>query len=280
MTEKLEKKSYSYGTTVIAYYVSDVIVGHEKETLVMLHAAFADHRIFTPQVEALSQTYQVICVDLVGHGGSQPSKLGVSMKDMPKVVTGILDQENVTTAHMIGVSLGSLVAQCIAHRYPDRVRSVTVVGGYSIHKDYEYVLKEQKKEMFRWLWRIVFSMKSFRTYVIQASISTEYGKRLMEPGVNLFTRRSFPAMQGMDSCFTPIAAPMPYPLLIIYGEHDLPLVKQVAQKWVQLEPGSQLVEIKNAGHCANADNGSAFNRALEGFLESSKEQAKNSEHTC
>ena len=266
----LERRSYSNGATVIAYYVSRVSEKipelHDKETLVMLHAAFADHRIFMPQVEALSEAYQVICVDLVGHGASQPSRQGMSMKDMPQVIVGILDQENVSAAHIIGVSLGSLVAQSIAHQYRDRVRSVTVVGGYSIHKDYEYVLKEQKKEMFSWLWRILFSMKSFRAYVVQTSTSTETGKRLMEPGVDLFTRRSFPAMGGMGSFLVPVATPMPYPLLIVYGEHDLPLVKTVAQKWTQLEPGSKVVEIEDAGHCANADNGPVFNRALEEFL--------------
>jgi 3-oxoadipate enol-lactonase len=82
-----------------------------------------------------------------------------------------------------------------------------------------------------------------------------------------FSRRSFRAMAGMNTFFNNKDTLVPYPLLIITGEHDLQLAQEAAEEMHELEQHSERVIIPGAGHCANVDTPHAFNKAVEGFLE-------------
>jgi pimeloyl-ACP methyl ester carboxylesterase len=174
----------------------------------------------------------------------------------------------VGTAHLLGVSLGSLVAQAVASRYPSIVRSVSIVGGYSIHKDNRDILRQQKKEIVRSLLYIIFSMSKFKSYVVKAAVHSEDGKAAFWEGIRHFSRKSFGAMGGMGKLFSPAEEPVAYPLLIVCGEYDLELIRTAGQRLQSLEPKSQYAEISCAGHCANLDNPAAFNQVFGHFIRS------------
>jgi 3-oxoadipate enol-lactonase len=252
-----------YKNTQISY---NILGNKGTETMIMLHPAFADHRIFEPQTDYFMGGYQLILIDMPGHGKSQIIGSKITLKDMPEILNQILIENDISTCHLIGVSMGSLVAQAFAERYPDRVKSVIIVGGYSIHKANARILKAQKSEGLKWFIYILFSMKKFRSYVISVSCHTDQGRDLFARGAESFRRRSFIAMEGMKTFFTNKDTPMSYPLLIIVGEYDLKLIQESAIEWNKLDKHSQLVFIPSAGHCANADDPNEFNRVVEKFL--------------
>jgi pimeloyl-ACP methyl ester carboxylesterase len=260
---KLETGQYQYKDMNCSYYICN---SGKKETLLFLHPAFADHQIFQYQVEYFSEIYNLITVDMIGHGDSQVNRENVNMGDMPEILSGILKENGIEKVHVIGVSLGSLVAQGFAEKYPDFVTSVTIVGGYSIHKANEDIVKAQRKEMFKWLFKLIFSMPKFKEYVVQTSVHTEKGKELFRKGISKFSRKSFRGMQGMNRIFTKKAEPVNYPLLIICGEHDIDLAKRAGKRLEEIEPSSKFVLVKRAGHCVNVDAPENFNQLLEGFL--------------
>lgn len=263
--QEIKRKQLKYKKGSVVYYIAE---NKGIQTILMLHPAFADHEIFQLQMDYFKNHYQVIILDMPGHGESQSKGSNVALKDMPAIINQILSDNNITSCHVIGVSLGSLVAQAFADRYPALVRSVTIVGGYSIHKANENVLKAQKKEGMRWIFYILFSMKKFRNYVISVSCHTEHCRELFARGIQRFHRRSFAAMAGMQSFFNPKATPMTYPLLIVTGEHDLRLAQDAAIAMHELEVNSRLIKLPNAGHCANVDNPSEFNVAVDSFISS------------
>ncbi|GMK44109.1 alpha/beta hydrolase [Paenibacillus glycanilyticus] len=245
------------------YYIS----GNEnKETIVMLHAAFADHTLFQEQIPDLIGHYRLITLDMPGHGISAGTKSKLTMPDMPDIISRILADNRIASCHLLGVSLGSLVAQAFAERYPEQARSVIIVGGYSIHKANKRVRKEQQAEGLRWIGYLLFSMPKFKQHVLNASCATEQGRILFDRGIRHFRRQSFQAMSGMGSFYTEKTEPMPYPMLLIIGEHDRKLAHDAAEELHRLEPQSQLVTLPAAGHCANADEPEAFNRTVRHYL--------------
>lgn len=257
------EKEIIYNNTAITYYLK---VNKGKETLFLLHPAFADHEIFEAQLDCFSGNYQLILLDFPGHGKSHTKGTTVTMRDIPAIMKSILDENKIVDCHIIGVSLGSLVAQAFADRYEKMVKSITIVGGYSIHKANEHILRAQVKEGLKWMLYILFSMKKFKAYVTRVSTFNEIGREAFRHGINKFKRSSFPAMSNMKSLFTKKDTPMAYPLMIVCGEHDLQLVKDAAIALHALEPLSKYALIPNAGHCVNVDNPDEFNAALEGFL--------------
>lgn len=247
----------------ISYYVME---NKGKETILMLHPAFADYTIFESQIDYFKDSYQVILIDLPGHGESQMNGSNVTLKNMPEIINQLLTDNDIADCHLLGVSLGSLVAQTFAARYPHRVKSVIIVGGYSIRKVNKQVLKAQQREGLKWILYMLFSMEKFRSYVSSVSCHTDVGRVRFARGMQHFKRRSFAAMAGMKSFFTNDGNAMQNPLLIIVGEHDRKLTHDAASELHEMEKHSQLVLLPGAGHCANADAPRTFNLVVESFL--------------
>lgn len=235
-----------------------------KETIIMLHPAFADHHIFVKQVEKFYENYNLLLLDMPGHGLSNGVKK-CHMGHTPEIIEKILQDLDIKKVHLLGVSVGSLVAQGFADLYPEMVSSLIVVGGYSIHDDNADVLKSQRKEMFKWLFLIIFNMKKFRKYIVDVSVVSDLGREKMTLGVDQFTRGGFRSMSGMNSIFRQTDEEKTYPLLAIVGEHDLPLAHESARKLGQKSNGRS-IQIDDAGHCANIDNHESFNRVMMDFI--------------
>jgi pimeloyl-ACP methyl ester carboxylesterase len=249
-----------YEGVSIAYYTEG---NPEKEAIVLLHPAFSDYRIFQYQFEAWKDQYYMIAVDMVSHGQSKEIKNGVNMGHMPKIVNGIMQSLDVKKAHVIGVSLGSLVAQGFADAFPERVKSVTVVGGYSIHKENKAIMKTQQKEMGKWILYFLFSMKKFKKYIVDSSAYSDQCRRVFEKTVSTFRRRDFVGMNGMDQIFVDKEDTLAYPLLVVCGRHDLQVAREFGKRWEEIEEKATYVEIEEAGHCVNIDAPKEFNRIWE-----------------
>ncbi len=113
------------------------IVYHVDKTegapwVLLLHGAFVDHRMFRTQVEAFRGRYSVIAVDILGHGGSTETHRGDSLESMASWLSAILEAEGASTAHVVGVSLGGVLAQDFACAYPEHVASLACFGACDI----------------------------------------------------------------------------------------------------------------------------------------------------
>ncbi|HYF64430.1 MAG TPA: alpha/beta hydrolase, partial [Herpetosiphonaceae bacterium] len=178
----------------------------------------------------------------------------------------IIAREGHQAAHVVGVSLGTLIAQDVAARFPDAVASLTVVGGYPIAGDTRALQRAQSKEMLKWLGLVLVSMPRFRRYVANTSAIDPQARGVFLSSAQLFTRRSFRAMAGLDSIMRPAEQPIRHPLQIIVGQHELPILRAATAAWHGRESGSEYHIIANAGHCANMDNPAEFNARLDAFL--------------
>ncbi|MGZ5971109.1 MAG: alpha/beta fold hydrolase [Polyangiales bacterium] len=92
--------------------------------------------MWRPQIELLRDTHQVAWFDHRGVGESEPGHaLLFTAADMAADALRVLDALGWDTAHVVGVSMGGMVAQEIALRAPERTRSLTLLatlGGGSL----------------------------------------------------------------------------------------------------------------------------------------------------
>lgn len=106
-----------------------VTVG-KGEPVVLLHCWMSDASMWGPlDTNPAAKEYQLIAVDLRGHGKSdkphEPEKYG---PEMAEDVVRLLDHLKLPKAHLIGYSMGAIVAGKVAATHPDRVSSI-VYGG-------------------------------------------------------------------------------------------------------------------------------------------------------
>lgn len=64
--------------------------------------------------------------------------------------------------------------------------------------------------------------------------------------------------------------PHHYPLLIMVGDQDTELAKEISGQWHDDDPQSLFLTIENAGHCANMDNAEMFNSIYYEFVNGSR----------
>lgn len=236
------------------------------ELVVLLHPAFSDHSCFAGQFAPLAEHYRVIAVDMLGHGRSQPVSARGGVADTVDLVASLIMRAGRGSAHLVGVSLGALVAQGIVTRCPEAIRSLTIVGGYPIGGTDGAIQRAQLGELLTWLPLMLVSMQSFRRYVARKATWSATAQEQFYRSAQLFTRRSFRAMAGLGQLMQPTPLPLRQPLLLVVGQHELPLMQRVVTDWHRREPASLLQIIPDAGHCANMDNPATFNARLLAFL--------------
>lgn len=261
----IEHKTLKMDDYNIHYFMSGK---EDSELIIMLHPAFSDHRVFDQQIDFFSKNHRVITIDLIGHGLSKANKSKDKIDASAKHINEIMKIEGFEKAHLVGVSMGSLIAQYLALNYPEKTKSLTALGGYDINKDNKEVAKAQRSVNLKLVIRAVFSMKSFRKKTSQQICKSEKGQALFYETTSHYERKSFMLMQGLQNVIKDREnIKQQYPTLILTGEFDIELSKIMAKEWHFEIDNSKYLIIEDAGHCANIDKPLEFNKIVKEFIE-------------
>ncbi len=95
--------------------------------LVLLHCLGVDHALWDIAAEGLDDQFELIRYDFPGHGTSSVPQHSYTIEDLAGQLASLLDRENLGIAHIAGISLGGLVAQCFAARNPNRVDKLLLI---------------------------------------------------------------------------------------------------------------------------------------------------------
>ena len=96
--------------------------------LLLIHGLGSSGRDWMEQVDAFAERYRVIRVDLRGHGRSDRPKGPYSMPEFAREVAVLLRRLDAVPAHVVGLSMGGMVALQLAADAPGLVRSLVVVN--------------------------------------------------------------------------------------------------------------------------------------------------------
>lgn len=101
---------------------------HEAETVVLIHGVGMNQSVWADQIDALTARYRVIAYDMLGHGGSALPTPTPTLNEYASQLERLLDTLQVERAHVIGHSMGALVALEFALLHPGRVLSVVALN--------------------------------------------------------------------------------------------------------------------------------------------------------
>jgi 3-oxoadipate enol-lactonase len=100
----------------------------QASPLVLLNSAGCDLRMWDPHVPAFGEGFRLVRVDARGHGGSDAPPPPYTVDRFGGDVIALLDALEIERAHVVGASLGGLVALWIAVHHPDRVERAVFSG--------------------------------------------------------------------------------------------------------------------------------------------------------
>jgi pimeloyl-ACP methyl ester carboxylesterase len=87
------------------------------DPVVMVHGLGGTSNVFGPQADVLSRYFRVIRPDLPGSGRSRATG-ALSIESLVETVIGVMDRNNARPAHLVGHSMGTIVCQHLAVKYP------------------------------------------------------------------------------------------------------------------------------------------------------------------
>jgi 3-oxoadipate enol-lactonase len=100
----------------------------DRPPVILIHGVGADGTSWDQIAAALSPDFRVLRLDLRGHGRSGHIDGGLALDDFVRDVVDVLDACAVPAAHVVGFSLGGMIAQGIALNHPQRVRRLVLLS--------------------------------------------------------------------------------------------------------------------------------------------------------
>lgn len=247
----------------IVYYTDRT---EKAEWILFIHAAFVNHNMFQTQIDYFQDKYNILTLDIIGHGKSTKTRKGDSMDKMSPWIHEILKRENIEKIHIAGISLGAVLAQDFANQYPEAVQSLACFGGYDINNFDVRMQKRNGASQMLMMLKAIFSAKWFAKSNQKISAYTLQARRDFYEMNIQFPKKSFLYFASLNSMINVRQAkPRKYPLLIGCGEHDIPMELSAVEMWKKSEPECGVVIFEGAGHCVNMDTPDKFNTAMEDF---------------
>lgn len=248
----------------IVYYVSRK--QENAEWILFIHAAFVNHNMFQAQIDYFQDKYNILTPDIIGHGASCQTKKKDRITHMAMWMNEILKSENIEKIHVVGISLGAVLAQDFANRYPNAVQSLACFGGYDINNFDTEMQKENSAAQMLMMIKALFSIKWFAKSNMKISAYTRQAQEAFYAMNIQFPKKSFKYLASLNKMINVYQTKSrDYPLLIGCGKHDIPAELTAVEMWKQSEPECQVIVFENAGHCVNMDTPDCFQTALEAF---------------
>jgi 3-oxoadipate enol-lactonase len=245
--------------------------------LVFIHAALLNSDLWLPQISAFSDLFECTAYDLRGHGRSGPSNLRrYSIGTFAEDLAELLDALELRRPILCGLSMGGMIAQSFAAKYPERVRALILcdTGVSTNHYLTDKILNQAIGLVtptatlfgvpeFRRFTHLINQLFGDHSWVAQSDRSINF----VQNAVGMVTPdevvKIITAIRKFDS--KPLYRPK-IPVLILNGESDSPFILRHAKILQEVYPDARYRTIARAGHLANLDNPGDFNLMLAEFL--------------
>ena len=112
--------------------------------IVFIHGVGLDHNIWDPQIDEFDNT--VLIYDILGHGRTPLNKEKISFDDFSDQIIDLIDELKFSKIHLIGFSIGSLIARNFATRFNDRLKSLTLLCSIFNRSDNEQKIVNERFE--------------------------------------------------------------------------------------------------------------------------------------
>jgi 3-oxoadipate enol-lactonase len=252
--------------------VNSVVLHYELEgqghPVVLIHPVGLDLTCWTAQVEVLAPKFRVLRVDLRGHGRSAIPPPPYTLGGLASDVHDLLHQLGCFPVHVIGLSVGGMVAQHLALEYPQDVSSLVLADTNStLPQEARPAMIERGETARRGGMASVVDSTLRRWFTegfLQSAVVARCRERLLADDATGWAA-TWRAISELDT--EPRLPMIGVPTLVITGEKDVSAPAARAQAMAALIPGARLHIIPGAPHMAPLEQPAAFNAAVLAFLE-------------
>ena len=235
--------------------------------IVFIHGVGLTYEIWQPQLDFFKDC-STLSYDILGHGKSSLNKEKISFDDFSEQLVNLIDELIINKIHLVGFSIGSLIARNFAIKFSDRLESLILLG--SIYKRSEQQqkivnerfdqakkeLKLSKQALKRWFTDEYLENNPNTYEKISLILSSNNMSNFLKV-YELFVNHK------NDEDFNEIKAKT----LLMTGEHDVGSTVEMSQELNKKINNSQFKIIKDGKHLCGIECADDVNITIKNFVE-------------
>jgi len=242
----------------------------EGPWLTMSHSLACNLHMWDEEAKRLSKRYKVLRYDTRGHGASGAPAGAYTLEQLADDLHGLLQALGVKSTHFVGLSMGGMIGQTYALKYPGMFATLSLCDTSS---------RYPAEAAGLWTERIKTVEAQGMEPLVESTLARWFTEPFRKAQPEVVQKvaamiRATPVAGYVGCChaipkinLTARLAEIRCPSLIIVGKDDAGTPVAMAEDIHRAMPGSKLVVIPSAAHLSNLEQPDAFNRALGDFID-------------
>jgi len=244
-----------------------------KEWVTFVHGAGGSSSIWFKQVRDFKKYYNILILDLRGHGDSKPSlkdsfKPKYTFDAITNDIIEVIEYLKIEKSHFIGISLGTILIRNLAESNPELIQSM-IMGGAIIKLNFRSQFLIKFGNFFKSIVPYMILYKLF-AFIIMPKKSHKKSRLLFVNEAKKLYQKEFLRWFKLTSEINPLlrffrSKDIKIPTLYVMGSEDylfLPSIKKIVKKHIT----SSLFVIDNCGHVVNVEQPETFNNVVIKYI--------------
>lgn len=239
--------------------------------VVFLHGIGGDGTSWLPELDAMSVRCRAVAWDMPGYGGS-PALPEMTFPALAAALKDLLGKLGIERAHLVGHSIGGMVALEFAARFPERVASLVL---YATSPAFGKPDGDWQRDFLKARLAPLDAgqrMAELAPSIVESLIGDSPDEDGMARATAAMARVPEAAYRAAMQCLVTFdrrdaLAELAVPTLVLAGEHDDNAPAAMMERMAGKIPGAHFQVIPGAGHLAHFEQPAAFRAALDAFFE-------------
>lgn len=240
----------------------------EGRPLLLLHGLTSNHQMFYREIGYLKDKFRIIALDSRGHGESdRPDEF--TLEDHIADAVALLDHLKLDSANVLGVSMGSYIAQGLAIKQPGRVEKLILAAtkSYGDQASMAEMFDRYKEQLEGMSIADKLAISSQLIFHNQEAVNV-WQKRVAKNSRMLNNDQQSAASAALrDFDFRDDLKRITAKTLVISGKHDGLNPPEKGRETAVLIPNADYMEFQDSGHAPNVEQDRLFLGVVEKFLE-------------
>jgi 3-oxoadipate enol-lactonase len=238
----------------------------------MIQGLGVDSRGWALQRGSFGRGHRCLAVDNRGTGASDAPAGPYDLLRMAEDALEVLDAEGIERAHIVGASMGGVIAQIIGVLHPERTRSLTLACTACHHHDWRRELLQEWADVVTERGMRAMAEEDGMRWLVGPRLQRRFGvwinvlaRVLMQTRPEPFVAQVRAILDASDELRNELHT-IRVPVLVITGSQDTLTPVGDAEELAELIPTSRLYVLSGAAHGLMAETPNAFNDAVLRFL--------------
>jgi 3-oxoadipate enol-lactonase len=245
----------------------------DRSPVLMIQGLGMDARGWALQRGSFGRRHRCVAPDNRGTGFSDVPPGPYDLLRMAKDAVEVLDELEIERAHVVGASMGGVIAQIIGVLHPERVRSLTLACTACHHHEWRRELLQEWADVVAARGMSAMAEDDGMRWLIGPRLQRRWGvwinvlaRVLMQTKPEPFVAQVQAILGASDELRHELPR-VTAPALVITGSQDTLTPVGDAEELAELIPNSRLLVLSGAAHGLMAETPNAFNEAVLRFID-------------